>query len=86
MLTFKLIYGPQRKKSKYPTSNNWNIQWSTRKMDKLKSIMTQMLALQKQQQELQLQLQKSQYEQQQKTKKTRIAITQQYTDQLEHQS
>ena len=31
----------------YLTSNNLNILGSTRKMDKLKSIMTQMLALQK---------------------------------------
>ena len=35
-------------------------------MDELKSIMTQMLALQKQQQKLQLQLQKDQYEQKNK--------------------
>ena len=46
------------KKNTYPTSNNWNIQWSTRKMDELKSIMTQMLAQQKRQ-ELQLQQQKT---------------------------
>ena len=49
-------------------------------MDELKSIMTQMLALQKQQQELQLQLQKEQYEQQEK--KTGITI-QQHWQQLE---
>ena len=35
------------KKDTYPTSNNWNIQQSTWKMDELKSIVTQMLALPK---------------------------------------
>ena len=53
-------------KNMYLTSNNLNILESTRKIDKLKSIMTQMLALQKQQQEVQFQLQKEQYEQQKK--------------------
>ena len=41
-------------------------------MDELKSIMTQMLGLQKQQRKLQLQLQKDQYEQQKKQQELQL--------------